>query len=245
MTTPITRRHGSRMLPRLLVLVLLTMAAGVGLAGPAAAHNVLISSDPSEGAVVQTPPTVITLTFDEAVQDFQPVVTVLGPDGQKYESGAPQVDSTVVTTPVAPLPTAGDYVIAYRVVSADGHPVQGEVHFRFAAAAPSTSSSAPTSSSSTGSSPTSSPGSSTSSASVTSSTATAALTTAGSTTAEATTAAPSFAARTTASVAPASSSSGLSGWAWAAIVVVAALIVAAAVVIIRRRGSSTAGSGGS
>ncbi len=223
MTTPITRRHGSRMLPRLLVLVLLTMAACVGLAGPAAAHNVLISSDPAEGAVVQTAPTVITLTFDEAVQDFQPVVTVLGPDGQKYESGAPQVDSTVVTTPLGPLTISGDYVIAYRVVSADGHPVQGEVHFRLAAAAPTTSSSATTSSA-----PTSSSGSSTTSASVSSSTA-----------------APSSAAPTTAAVAPASSSSGLSGWAWAAIAVVAALIVAAAVVIIRRRGSSASGSSGS
>src|SRR4051812_37485832 len=128
------------------------MTAGIGLARPASAHNVLISSDPSEGAVVQAAPTLITLTFDEAVQDFQPVVTVLGPDGQKYESGPPQVDSTVVTTPVGPMPTAGDYVIAYRVVSADGHPVQGEVHFRLAAAAPTSSSAASSSSSSSGSS---------------------------------------------------------------------------------------------
>jgi methionine-rich copper-binding protein CopC len=136
----------SRLLPRLFVLALLSLAAGIGLAGPAAAHNVLISSDPSDGAVVQTAPTVVTLTFDAAGRDFQPVVTVLGPDGQKYESGAPQVDSTVVTTPVGPMPTAGDYVIAYRVVSADGHPVQGEVRFRLAAPAPTTSSPATASS---------------------------------------------------------------------------------------------------
>ena len=39
----------------------------------------------------------ISLTFDQPVQDFEPVVTVLGADGQRYESGTPSVDSTVVT----------------------------------------------------------------------------------------------------------------------------------------------------
>lgn len=231
MTTQLdNRRSRSRLLPRLLVMLVTALAAGIGLAGPAAAHNVLISSDPSEGAVVQTAPTVVTLTFDEAVQDFQPVVTVLGPDGQKYESGAPQVDSTVVTTPIGPLPAAGDYVIAYRVVSADGHPVQGEVHFRLAAPAPPTSSA---------------PANPAASSSASGSTAL----TARSTTAAPTTAAPSPSApateTSTAAVAPASSSSGLSGWAWAAIAVVAALIVAAAVVIVRRRGSGADSAGGS
>ena len=117
------------------MLVVLTFGAVVGLAGPASAHNVLIASDPTEGATLQQAPTTVRLTFDQPVQDFEPIVTVVGPDGQRYESGAPVVDSTVVTAAVGALPVAGAYVIAYRVVSADGHPVQGEVHFELAAAA--------------------------------------------------------------------------------------------------------------
>ena len=120
---------------RFAVLLVVCLGAGLGLAGPAAAHNVLIASDPADGAVLQQSPTVISLTFDQPVQDFQPVVTVLGADGQRYESGTPSVDSTVVTQSVTTLTAPGPYSIAYRVVSADGHPVQGEVRFELAAAA--------------------------------------------------------------------------------------------------------------
>ena len=143
MTTPAARsgtRHPGRQLARplprqlsrLLVLMLLTLAAGVGLAGPAAAHNVLTSSDPTDGSTLQTAPTTVRLTFDQPVQDFEPVVTVIGPDGNRYESGAPVVDSTVVTAGVNALPVAGAYSIAYRIVSADGHPVEGEIKFELA-----------------------------------------------------------------------------------------------------------------
>src|SRR6476646_5750750 len=136
MTTPAavdgTRIRSRRSLARLVVLVLLTLVAGVGLAGPASAHNVLTSSDPTNGSTLQAAPTTVRLTFDQPVQDFEPVVTVIGPDGNRYESGAPVVDSTVVTAAVSTLPVAGAYSIAYRVVSADGHPVEGEIKFELA-----------------------------------------------------------------------------------------------------------------
>lgn len=125
------RRSG--VLLRLIGVLALTLAAGVGLARPAAAHNVLISSDPADGATLQAAPTTVALTFDQPVQNFEPLVTVLGPDGGRYESGAPAVDGTVVTTDVAALTVRGAYVIAYRIVSADGHPVQGEIRFELAA----------------------------------------------------------------------------------------------------------------
>ena len=205
MTTPVARvgaRPRSRLLPRLIVLLLLTLAAGVGLAGPAAAHNVLISSDPTDGSTLQTAPTTVRLTFDQPVQNFEPVVTVLGPDGQHYESGPPEIDSTVVTAGVGTLPVAGAYAIAYRIVSADGHPVQGEITFELATGAVATGG---TGAAGTGAAGTGAAGS-----------------------------APSVAPTTSVAIAPAASSSGLSGWVWAAIIVAAVLIVAAVVVIVRR-----------
>ncbi len=200
-------RQPHRLLTRLIVLVLLTLAAGVGLAGPASAHNVLTSSDPTDGSTLQTAPTTVRLTFDQPVQNFEPVVTVIGPDGQRYESGSPQVDSTVVTADVNPLPAAGAYTIAYRVVSADGHPVQGEIKFSLAEGAASGGSPA-------AESPGSAPAGQSSAAD---DVATAPLT-----------------STTTVAVAPTASSSGLSGWVWAAIVVAAILVAAAIVVILRR-----------
>ncbi len=137
-----TRRWPAASL-RLSVLLVVVATALVGVAGPAAAHNVLISSDPAEGAALATAPTMVTLTFDQPVQNFEPVVTVLGPDGQRYESGAPVVDSTVVTAGVNALPGPGAYSLAYRVVSADGHPVQGEIHFTVAGTPSATGGAAP------------------------------------------------------------------------------------------------------
>jgi len=193
---------------RIGVVAVLAALAALGFAGPAVAHDVLISSDPADGSTVQVAPQTVTLTFDQPVQDFEPVVTVTGPDGQSYQSGSPTVDSTVVTNAVSPLTAAGEYAIAYRVVSADGHPVTGEVKFQFtgapapaASSAASTPTAGPTSAASGG---TSSVGQS------------------------------STVPVSTAAVAPTSSSSGLSGWVWAALALAAVLIIAAVVVVLRR-----------
>lgn len=210
---PRSRSGPLRTLGRLAVVLLLAIAAAVGLAGPAAAHNVLISSDPTDGSTLSAAPTTVTLTFDQPVQDFEPVVTVTGPDGQSYQSGSPTVDSTVVTNTVGPLTAAGEYVVAYRVVSADGHPVVGEVKFQFTGAP------TPVASSAAGS-PTAGP-SSVGPSSVGPSSPTSAS-------------APTSTPVSTAAVAPASSSSGLSGWVWAALALAAVLIIAAVAVVLRR-----------
>jgi hypothetical protein len=215
MTNRTGRSRSVRVLARVLLVGLLSSVAAIGLAGPAAAHNVLISSDPPDGAVLPASPATVTLTFDQPVQNFEPVVTVLGADGQRYESGPPQVDSTQVSTAVGALPGSGDYTIAYRVVSADGHPVQGEIRFRLdAPASPGATSGAGSGTSG----PTSAPSAARSTA----------------LTAAPTTAAPTTAPTTTAAVTPTSSSSGLSGWVWAAIALAAVLVVAAVLVILRR-----------
>jgi len=198
----------------LLVLILLTLAAGVGLAGPAAAHNVLTSSDPTDGSTLQAAPTTVRLTFDQPVQDFEPVVTVIGPDGNRYESGAPAVDSTVVTAGVNALPVAGAYSIAYRIVSADGHPVEGEIKFQLADGAVSGADASATASEPAGSgSADATPASPASGAGPVAETAT---------------------STTAVAVAPVASSSGLSGWVWAAIAAAGILVAAAIVVIVRR-----------
>ena len=97
--------------------------------GHAAAHNVLIGSDPVEGAQLATGPARISLTFDLPVQPGFTTVTVTGPDGNQWQAGAPVEDGAVVTAPVRRLGPAGEYTIGYQVLSADSHPVRGAVHF--------------------------------------------------------------------------------------------------------------------
>lgn len=121
---------------RVVLVVALTLLATVGLVGTASAHATLIGSDPADGATLQAAPTTVTLTFDDSLEDFEPLVTVTGPDGSQFQSGEATIDGAILRSAVRPLTTAGGYTIAYRVVSDDGHPVEGQVRFDLAVPAP-------------------------------------------------------------------------------------------------------------
>lgn len=118
-----------------IVAVLAVVAALLLPSAPAAAHTSLRSSDPAENAQVTALPKV-TLEFSESVRF--PAVVLTGPDGERYENGKPRVDGRKIVQDVGPpsaLP-AGAYTIAYRVVSRDGHPVEGEIPFTYEPAQP-------------------------------------------------------------------------------------------------------------
>ncbi|MFI9570144.1 copper resistance protein CopC [Microbispora rosea] len=93
---------------------------------PAEAHTSLKSSDPQKNAQVKTLQKV-TLEFADSVQF--PVVVVRGEDGKSYEKGEPVVDGPKVTEAVSEPVPPGRYTIAWRVVSPDGHPLEGEIPF--------------------------------------------------------------------------------------------------------------------
>jgi hypothetical protein len=118
---------------------MLTVAGATALAslllvlsgGPAAAHTSLQSSTPADGETLTAAPDAISLTFSSAVASEFAQVAVAGPDGESVTSGVPTIDGAVVSQPVS---TSGDgaYVVAYRVVSDDGHPVSGQLTFTVA-----------------------------------------------------------------------------------------------------------------
>lgn len=118
-----------------LAVLALTVAAMIGMATPALAHNVLISTDPGKDASLESGPAKITLTFDAPVQggDINQI-SVLGPDKSQWAEGAVEINSNVVTAAVRPLGPAGTYTVGYRILSADGHPVEGEYTFTLAKA---------------------------------------------------------------------------------------------------------------
>jgi methionine-rich copper-binding protein CopC len=138
------------MTARILRAVTVTLLAGLALllgAGPALAHSRLQSSNPSNGASLDTAPQQVSLTFNEEMTPGFSTITVVGPDGTHYETGDVAADGGTVSRSVLPLGPAGQYKIGYRVVSADGHPVSGEVSFTLTtagqAAAPAPATSAP------------------------------------------------------------------------------------------------------
>ncbi|WP_433279421.1 copper resistance protein CopC [Pseudonocardia xinjiangensis] len=120
--------------PRLLTLVLaavLSCVTVVGLAGPAAAHAVLDSSSPQDGARLEHAPATVTLTFDEAVQPIPASDEVISATGVRVDTGrlTQSADGTTIVLPLRPdLPT-GTYAVTWRVVSADTHIVGGSITF--------------------------------------------------------------------------------------------------------------------
>ncbi|MFI7134029.1 copper resistance protein CopC [Nonomuraea sp. NPDC050153] len=124
---------------RLLTVLLLAFAAA-GIAVPAAqAHNVLVSSDPKDGATLTAAPARITLVFDQAVRQGYAQVGVTGPDGSSWADGSAEVAAERVSVRVKPLPAGGAYAVGYRILSADGHPVTGKITFTLSAGAPADS----------------------------------------------------------------------------------------------------------
>ncbi|MFD7951981.1 copper resistance protein CopC [Streptomyces ardesiacus] len=112
----------------------------LGTAAPASAHAALDGTDPGDGAVLERAPAHVTLTFSESVGLRDDSFRVLDPGGHRMRTGeAGRADGRADTARVA-LPGGlgeGTYTVAWRVVSADSHPVSGA--FTFSVGAPSRS----------------------------------------------------------------------------------------------------------
>ena len=99
-------------------------------AGAASAHAARVSADPADHATVSTGPAQVSATFNEDLQTTFAAMTVVGPDGNMWSAGEPQVHGTVVSIGVRPLGPTGNYTVNYRVTSADGHVVAGSWSFQ-------------------------------------------------------------------------------------------------------------------
>ncbi|MFL6022819.1 MAG: copper resistance CopC/CopD family protein, partial [Marmoricola sp.] len=128
MRTSVLPRVSLRTAARLVAALLLALV-GLGLlAGPASAHTELLGSDPAAGAVVPQAPDQVTLTFNEPIRVVARAVHLFTAEGAELRSPATSVDSRVlVDLPGALAP--GSYTLAWRVISADGHPVSGALVF--------------------------------------------------------------------------------------------------------------------
>jgi copper transport protein len=115
----------------LLVCALLGLGVllDVATARPASAHAVVTSTTPADGARLDAAPTAVRVEFNESVSVGAGYARVLDADGDRVDTGDPAVRDGVLTVPLrADLPDAS-YVVTYRVVSADSHPVSGAFSF--------------------------------------------------------------------------------------------------------------------
>ncbi|PVC95792.1 copper resistance protein CopC [Streptomyces sp. CS014] len=125
-----------------LLAALVSLVFGLLLAGagPASAHAALTGSDPSDGAVVDTAPKQVTLSFSEAIAVGDDSIRVLDPSGKRADTEAEPRDLSEGGTVRygvslhSGLPD-GTYTVAWQAISADSHPISGA--FTFSVGAPS------------------------------------------------------------------------------------------------------------
>ena len=94
-------------------------------AGQAQAHAELIGSSPGEGATLDKAPSRVVLVFNDNVQTNFAEIVVTAPDGAGISTGDAAVTANKVVATLGRPTAAGDYKVAWRVVSDDGHPVDG------------------------------------------------------------------------------------------------------------------------
>ncbi|MEV0389120.1 copper resistance protein CopC [Nonomuraea sp. NPDC050643] len=94
---------------------------------PAYAHDTLKSSSPAKNAQVSSVEK-IELEYTASVKF--PFVVLHDEAGKEVSLGKPRLAGPKVFAEIAQPLTPGSYVIAWRVVSSDGHPIEGEIPFR-------------------------------------------------------------------------------------------------------------------
>ncbi|WP_052160818.1 copper resistance CopC family protein [Kocuria marina] len=109
-----------------LFAALLALALVVTTAGPASAHDELVRTNPQAGAKLEKAPTALELTFSGNIQDIGSEVRVTDSHGTDMTRGTLAAQNTTVSQPLREGGGEDEtYTVTWRVVSQDGHPIEG------------------------------------------------------------------------------------------------------------------------
>ena len=125
-------------LVRLLAAACLVLVSPLAFATGASAHANLVYSTPEDGAVLEMAPEDVRFTFSEELFAELIEVSVLDAEGELVLATEAEQTPPPGTDVIVPWPSdlpPGEYSVAFRVVSADGHPVTGQITFSYDAVA--------------------------------------------------------------------------------------------------------------
>lgn len=118
----VCRRHR----PRLWVVACLVAVFTVLDAAPADAHAIVKRTEPAIDEVVATSPARVLMEFNEPVEISFGAIRVFDAHGGRVDDGEPRYveeRTDAVEVPLEPELAQGTYTVAWRIVSADGHPI--------------------------------------------------------------------------------------------------------------------------
>ena len=114
------------------VLVATAVALALVLPGAASAHAYLVKTVPAASVVLSASPPEVALTYDEAVEPRFAIISVTDATAHQETTGpvhrSPANPDTLVV-PLRPHLAEGWYLVYWRAISVDGHPVQGAFTF--------------------------------------------------------------------------------------------------------------------
>jgi copper resistance protein C len=130
------RRGPAVLVASALSALALGLASVVAVAGPASAHNQIVSSTPAPDQTLTALPARFEIQTNEALLDIGGTgrgfaFEIQDAAGKYYETGCVSiVDDSMFTA--ARLGAAGAYTVIYQLVSSDGHTVSGRIPFTWA-----------------------------------------------------------------------------------------------------------------
>lgn len=124
--TPMNHHTPTTRVGAVLAAVLLALLVPIGAAS---AHDTLVSTDPASGSTAQKMPQKIGLTYDNIPIALGSEIRIVDAEGNNWAQGQAKVTNRVVNQGVQSGTPAGTYTVQWRVVSSDGHPIQGNFTF--------------------------------------------------------------------------------------------------------------------
>lgn len=114
-----------------LAATVLSSVAVWSFAPQATAHDVVVESNPADGAVIKEFPENIVLEFSGEPREGFNTIAVTDSSGEIVFEGEPEIDGRVLTIDVPGDVDAADgtYSVGYQITSSDGHATRGGLEF--------------------------------------------------------------------------------------------------------------------
>ncbi len=104
------------------------------LSHPAAAHALVLSSQPQAGARLAASPSTVALRFNSKIDHGRSRLTLIGPNNAQLPLVlAAEADPALVEAPLPQALAAGPWRLRWQVLAVDGHITRGDIFFTVAA----------------------------------------------------------------------------------------------------------------
>ena len=123
--------YGLMRFNRLVATTFIALISSIALATSSSAHTDVVSTSPTDGAVIDVTPADVSITFSEPPIEEGAAILLANVAGTQLPLGEVEFDGAQVKAAAPSDLPAGDYIVTWRVSAQDGHVLTGEFSFTF------------------------------------------------------------------------------------------------------------------